>query len=435
MAHYQAPYHQSYSMIDDNHHNHHRRRGSLAYSDRVEDQSVCSRERFMTGSSRNFDQAPSIHVVKSRDIYMDNSRTIHDDCSERSFQLGMDPIERDWGDSRSRDVCRSGNNSMNMTRSRHSCESSITSAESSLPSRSRDSLMNAFKPSRRADQYPYENEACFPDYSRRPQSKQLQDSCGDTRSTAPSSCCNSGSSTHFRQRRASMTNRYNVDQVESARSSRPDHVQAYHRGNSRRSLLSEQSGHFSSNVSSCGGSVGSRSAPARRTPIPREPSLYRPESSHSHRRTFAYGKRNSMPENTNNQTPRHHHCPPQHIDIVLSQEHGPHNRRASCSDVPQQTMVDIAPGVQAPLRGTQETYKAVAKDFYGNISCFGCNLELCCIADVSYVVCPECKVISPLEGTKFEGKDIQRHGLGLGFNYESLFQMQVEIMEERKARK
>lgn len=55
--------------------------------------SACSEGRFMNGSNR--DQAPSIHVCKSR--------TYDEDCSERSFQLGVDPIERDWGDSLSRD--------------------------------------------------------------------------------------------------------------------------------------------------------------------------------------------------------------------------------------------------------------------------------------------------------------------------------------------
>ena len=103
------------------------------------------------------------------------------------------------------------------------------------------------------------------------------------------------------------------------------------------------------------------------------------------------------------------------------------NGKAAATNV----MIDIAPGVQAPLRGAQETRKAVSKDFYSNVSCFGCSLELCCIADVSYVVCPECKVISPIEELMFEGKEVNRHGLGMGFTYESLFQMQVEIMKGR----
>jgi len=97
----------------------------------------------------------------------------------------------------------------------------------------------------------------------------------------------------------------------------------------------------------------------------------------------------------------------------------------------KKTMVDIA-GVRTPLRNTQETVQAVAKDYYSNISCYGCSMELCCIADVSYVLCPDCKIVSPMgDETLFEGKPVQRYGLGMGFTYESLFRMQVEIMQKR----
>ena len=89
MNHYNSPYHQSYSIEDDAPRHQRTRRRS-----RHEDN-----DRFMSGSSRNFDQAPSIHVTKSRGHSDENDV----DCSERSFQLGMDPIERDWGDSMSRD--------------------------------------------------------------------------------------------------------------------------------------------------------------------------------------------------------------------------------------------------------------------------------------------------------------------------------------------
>jgi hypothetical protein len=98
-------------------------------------------------------------------------------------------------------------------------------------------------------------------------------------------------------------------------------------------------------------------------------------------------------------------------------------------------VVGIVPGVQEPLRGLRENYQAVSNDFHSNVTCYGCSMELCCIADLSYIVCPGCKVISPLEGRLFEGKEIRRRGLGLGFTYETLFQMQVDIMKERNARK
>ena len=54
---------------------------------------------------REHDQAPSIHVIRSRqEEFLGpppmRGSMLHDP-SERSFQSGIDPIERDWDDSRS----------------------------------------------------------------------------------------------------------------------------------------------------------------------------------------------------------------------------------------------------------------------------------------------------------------------------------------------
>ncbi|CAB9518728.1 expressed unknown protein [Seminavis robusta] len=459
---------------EEDHHHHHRRSSSR----HLDEESVVSESRFMSGSNRDYDQAPSIHVVKSRGDF-------EDDRSERSFQLGVDPIERDWGDARSRDYRGAP---LNHRSSRHS------SNEGSMHRHS-----NATYKPRRLDEYAECDEADF--CRRRPLQEEGDPYCdgdrggaeGDTmatRSLTNSSYCSHRSSMsqqqlhrqqhHTQQQpqqqqpyhpppqhrhpRASLTCRYggcSLDQGEQARPSRPDngHAPPQHRRNtpyrnltssstgSSSGIISDYDRRLSSNVSSSGSSVCSRSAPARRTPIPREPSLYQANSScHSSnsRRTFEYRRRST--EDYHRRKDSGHVIPAERMDQILiqqqkQQQHYPRGgRRASdpthgCqnSNTSEAVMVDIAPGVQAPLRGTQETYKAVSKDYYANVSCFGCSMELCCIADVSYVVCPECKVISPLEGILFEGKETQRHGLGLGFSYESLFQMQVEIMKERKS--
>lgn len=97
----------------------------------------------------------------------------------------------------------------------------------------------------------------------------------------------------------------------------------------------------------------------------------------------------------------------------------------------EQVYVDISPGVKLPLRRTHETMQAIAMDFYQSVCCVSCSKDVLCIADVCYVICPNCRVISPVVGEYFEGREVHRHGLGLGFTCESLFKMQNEIMQDR----
>ncbi|CAB9500973.1 expressed unknown protein [Seminavis robusta] len=95
------------------------------------------------------------------------------------------------------------------------------------------------------------------------------------------------------------------------------------------------------------------------------------------------------------------------------------------------TMVEISPGVHEPLRGTEETMRAVRLDFYVPLTCFGCSLDVFSIADAKFVICPECRVVSPIEEGAWDGQKLEQRGLGLGFTCESLFQMQSEILSER----
>ena len=89
--------------------------------------------------------------------------------------------------------------------------------------------------------------------------------------------------------------------------------------------------------------------------------------------------------------------------------------------------VEIAPGVTARLRGSKETFECVERDFYLPATCFCCAIELCVIMDASYVLCPTCRVVSPLEtGNGMDG------GVGLGFTFDDLRQMQWEILQRRR---
>jgi hypothetical protein len=70
----------------------------------------------------------------------------------------------------------------------------------------------------------------------------------------------------------------------------------------------------------------------------------------------------------------------------MSQENG--------SDGPMQ--IEVYPGIFAPLRGAEETNRAFALQRYRDATCFDCSAKLRCIQDAEYVLCPKCKVISPL---------------------------------------
>mmetsp|Transcript_12037 Transcript_12037/g.23122 ORF Transcript_12037/g.23122 Transcript_12037/m.23122 type:complete len:323 (-) Transcript_12037:22-990(-) len=89
--------------------------------------------------------------------------------------------------------------------------------------------------------------------------------------------------------------------------------------------------------------------------------------------------------------------------------------------------MEIAPGQHVRLRGAKETWQCVENDAYLPTTCFSCDTDLCCIMDASYVLCPLCKVVSPVEGWA-GGPD---GGVGLGFTYQDLAMWQQEIIERR----
>ncbi|CAB9506482.1 expressed unknown protein [Seminavis robusta] len=94
-------------------------------------------------------------------------------------------------------------------------------------------------------------------------------------------------------------------------------------------------------------------------------------------------------------------------------------------------MVEITPGVKERLRRADETREAVANDFFTPVSCRSCSKYLFCTADLKYFACPKCECISSLENDdRFEGRPIERHGLGVGFTVDTLFRMQQELSVE-----
>jgi hypothetical protein len=76
--------------------------------------------------------------------------------------------------------------------------------------------------------------------------------------------------------------------------------------------------------------------------------------------------------------------------------------------------IEISPGLFATIRGADETRNAIEQNFVIYPNCMSCNMNLTCIADADYVLCPECKVISP-SGSDIESySDIGSSGGGGG---------------------
>lgn len=83
------------------------------------------------------------------------------------------------------------------------------------------------------------------------------------------------------------------------------------------------------------------------------------------------------------------------------------------------SLIEVFPGVEMPLRGSQETQYAIQKDYIMHVHCMDCTLELSCVRNSQYVLCPLCHCVSPLElsGLRLEPSHF---GVGLGFVEEGI---------------
>jgi hypothetical protein len=92
--------------------------------------------------------------------------------------------------------------------------------------------------------------------------------------------------------------------------------------------------------------------------------------------------------------------------------------------------IEVSPGEHLRLRGADETWRAVQVDFYMPCECMCCSLTIFCIQDAACVLCPECRVVSPMVGAS-TGSD---GGVGLGFTIDDLASWQEEIRISQKHR-
>jgi len=91
--------------------------------------------------------------------------------------------------------------------------------------------------------------------------------------------------------------------------------------------------------------------------------------------------------------------------------------------------IEVAPGEFLPLRGAAQC------DFYVPYNCAICNnIMIFCIEDADFVLCPLCRVMSPVEDADScmpEGQKGEEGGVGLGFPLDELAKWQDEISQAR----
>jgi hypothetical protein len=63
---------------------------------------------------------------------------------------------------------------------------------------------------------------------------------------------------------------------------------------------------------------------------------------------------------------------------------------------PQPVEVEVSPGEFMPLRGSDETLEAIEMGYARIVTCFACSASLACVPDCELVICPDCRVISPI---------------------------------------
>jgi hypothetical protein len=81
-----------------------------------------------------------------------------------------------------------------------------------------------------------------------------------------------------------------------------------------------------------------------------------------------------------------------------------------------QIEVEISPGVFALLRGSEETWRAIQTGNFETVECVCCYSRMQYIADAEYVLCSECRVVSPVGNHYRERSASGRgtRGVGLG---------------------
>jgi hypothetical protein len=83
--------------------------------------------------------------------------------------------------------------------------------------------------------------------------------------------------------------------------------------------------------------------------------------------------------------------------------------------------VELLPGHYVPLIGSDETWQAFCEDNVIHIECSSCQMFLYCKRTAEMVMCPGCRMISPIDEVDDVGR--RAEGLGLGLSVAAAFEM------------
>lgn len=76
--------------------------------------------------------------------------------------------------------------------------------------------------------------------------------------------------------------------------------------------------------------------------------------------------------------------------------------------------IEVAPGFVMDLRGAHETVQAVESGVAASVPCAWCDVCLLCVPDAEAVICPDCRVLTPVVEEEGRTKYLMRRGVGLG---------------------
>lgn len=99
---------------------------------------------------------------------------------------------------------------------------------------------------------------------------------------------------------------------------------------------------------------------------------------------------------------------------------------AATGTVPRRSRIEVSPGYYLPLRGSVETLAAVDGGMARKVQCMACSATLLCVPDAELVICPDCRLLSPLTTSKQQYGSTQQQpgvqytvgGVGLGLKVE-----------------
>jgi hypothetical protein len=89
--------------------------------------------------------------------------------------------------------------------------------------------------------------------------------------------------------------------------------------------------------------------------------------------------------------------------------------------------IEVAPGLSVRLRGADETWRAIQADQYQPCTCLECNATMFCIQDAWLVLCPTCRVASPVHIASAATTANRDGGVGLGFTMDVLAEGQASL--------